>query len=471
MDKMKFRKKLKTCKNYIKNPIYITLFTLFFLSLGYFLPDTMVISNIEIKKVDIFSKLLEEPKEEKIDDEDFFKSSNYQLNSIENQEKLVQPASILTIWESSISPAGNSIGESVEILGNTKQLKKFVDALNKSKSQKIRIAHFGDSIIEGDLVTSQIREELQAKFGGLGVGFLPITSQDVTFRQSMNISFDKNWKDYAVFTSNPENIPVGLSGEVFVPFKDATVTYKTAQYIRRQKSFSEAFLYYIPTGSSTIKYSDGNKEKSIKTKKSTKLVVEKLDISKNSRELKISVNGNSGYYYGVSLESGNGIYVDNYALRGNSGVALNNIPMEQLRQFSSALDYDLILLQFGVNALNRKNDYQWYEKEMIKVIENLKRAFPNAGIILISVHDKSKKEGSKFVSEPGLNKLLKAQMSIAKTSNIAFWNLNKAMGGENSMPKWVSSNPPLAFMDYTHFNDLGAKRVAELFVEALLKLK
>jgi len=35
------------------------------------------------------------------------------------------------------------------------------------------------------------------------------------------------------------------------------------------------------------------------------------------------------------------------------------------------------------------------------------------------------------------------------------------------MPTWVNSNPPLAFKDYIHFNDQGAKKVAQLFTDAL----
>jgi len=45
----------------------------------------------------------------------------------------------------------------------------------------------------------------------------------------------------------------------------------------------------------------------------------------------------------------------------------------------------------------------------------------------------------------------------------------ESMGGRNSMPKWVNSNPPHAFKDYTHFNDQGAKVIAKMFSQALLK--
>jgi lysophospholipase L1-like esterase len=36
------------------------------------------------------------------------------------------------------------------------------------------------------------------------------------------------------------------------------------------------------------------------------------------------------------------------------------------------------------------------------------------------------------------------------------------------MPKWVNANPPLAFKDYIHFNDQGAAKIANLFLESLI---
>ena len=105
---------------------------------------------------------------------------------------------------------------------------------------------------------------------------------------------------------------------------------------------------------------------------------------------------------------------------------------------------------------------------MLKVIDNLKQAFPRTGILLIGVQDKSVKKGTKFETDPKVLKLLEAQKNIAKSANIAFWSLFDAMGGENSMPQWVDANPPLAFKDYVHFNGQGAAKVADMLSEALI---
>ena len=60
----------------------------------------------------------------------------------------------------------------------TSALAHFFQSLNllKKKKNKTRIAYFGDSMIEGDLISQDLRECMQDYFGGDGVGYVPITS-------------------------------------------------------------------------------------------------------------------------------------------------------------------------------------------------------------------------------------------------------------------------------------------------------
>ena len=77
-------------------------------------------------------------------------------------------------------------------------LPKFSDKLYTLRSGqpiKIRIAYFGDSMIEGDLLTQTLRELLQKAFGGNGVGFVPITSQVSQFRQTVRASYSETWEE------------------------------------------------------------------------------------------------------------------------------------------------------------------------------------------------------------------------------------------------------------------------------------
>ena len=99
----------------------------------------------------------------------------------------------------------------------------------------------------------------------------------------------------------------------------------------------------------------------------------------------------------------------------------------------------------------------------------MKMAMPEASFILIGVHDKCIKKGSNFITDPTVLKLVEAQRSIAEEADIAFWNLFEAMGGKNSMVEWVNANPPRAFKDYIHFNDVGSKMEAGMLFEELMR--
>ena len=54
---------------------------------------------------------------------------------------------------------------------------KKLEELEQTKNGKIRIAYYGDSMTDGDLIVQDLRALFQNAFGGLGIGFLPIASE------------------------------------------------------------------------------------------------------------------------------------------------------------------------------------------------------------------------------------------------------------------------------------------------------
>ena len=60
----------------------------------------------------------------------------------------------------------------------------FYQALEELNYQQrlVRIAYYGDSFVEGDILTADLREMLQDKYGGYGIGYTPITTISSGFR-------------------------------------------------------------------------------------------------------------------------------------------------------------------------------------------------------------------------------------------------------------------------------------------------
>ena len=69
-------------------------------------------------------------------------------------------------------------------------LQAFYASLADAGTKKIRVVHYGDSQIEEDRMTQQIRETLQAAYGGSGVGLVPLaqTIPSLTVRQELYLS-------------------------------------------------------------------------------------------------------------------------------------------------------------------------------------------------------------------------------------------------------------------------------------------
>ncbi|RFS23830.1 hypothetical protein DVR12_08025 [Chitinophaga silvatica] len=347
-------------------------------------------------------------------------------------------------------------------------LKRFLEALKDLKAgkrNKVRIAYFGDSMIEGDLITSDLRDSLQHFFGGAGVGFVPVTSIVASFRTTITHTFSRDWKDYHYKNSPPSNVQLGLSGHTFLPGSNSWVKYSPVKKPLLDK-FDEISVLFGQGNNGTITINDrpytlnGNQ------------TVNRLDLKQDtaSPSLLMSYSGNTMPLYGVCFESGNGVYVDNYSFRGISGIELGHLSAAMIRQMQEERHYDLIVMHYGANVLWKPEltDYSWYEKPMTKVVDSLRQDLPGTSFLIIGTADKSYRKADKYVTAPGVPALLKVQHDLAAIHGTAYWNLYAAMGGEGSMVKWVEGDTVMANKDYTHFNRTGAAKVGALLYKALM---
>ncbi|MEM9931989.1 MAG: hypothetical protein AAF824_00195 [Bacteroidota bacterium] len=353
--------------------------------------------------------------------------------------------------------------------------KKTLSELAKRR-KKVRIAYFGDSIIEGDLVTQTLREHLQKQFGGQGVGFVSITSIAPGFRQTIKHTFSDSWKTYSL-VKTPGLNGYGISGEVFMVNSTNDpewpwVHYEGSSISEGTETFNQIQLFYGNTGSNSPYQPVVQVESDLASQDITLPISNVINrvwlnrIPTQSINVKFQVPENLPLF-GLSFEQEDGIYVDNFSSRGNSGMNLIEIPGEYLQGFNEYLAYDLIILHFGLNVVapNRKN-YKSYEKGMTRVINHMKTNLPGAEILMVGVSDKSTRKGGKYMTEPSVPILVNAQQKVARETEIAFYNLYEEMGGKNSMVKWVDQG--LANKDFTHFNREGAARVGKMLSDYLL---
>lgn len=352
----------------------------------------------------------------------------------------------------------------------------FFQSLKQTESKQsgtTRIAYYGDSMIEGDLMSMSIRRWMQRDFGGFGVGFMPITSVTNDFRVTIKHQFSKDWIFKSHVAGKRDTFDFGISGEYFIPTQDSSmlnVTY-TAKNRQFLSTFPKTVLYYgvndsIENTSYNSLIFNGDTFELSGLKK-----VNQLTLS-NKPQTEVSLDFIFNFpqpIFGVSLESKSGVLVDNFSARGSAGIPLTLISGESLNQFNRYLDYDLIVLQFGMNVLSGKTNYNWYKTSMKRVINHFKQNLPNTSILVVSIADKSSKnELDEMKTDLAVPLIVDAQRAAARESEVAFFNLYQAMGGENSMVKWVEEFE-FANKDYTHFNFQGAEFAASLLYDFLMK--
>lgn len=349
----------------------------------------------------------------------------------------------------------------------------FVAALSKlksDKSKKVRIAFYGDSFIEGDIFCGSVRDSLQTLFGGHGVGFVPITSHLDGFRNTIRQQFN-HWETYSIINRKDSagRYVIGPAGYSFKPQLDNWVEFRASRqrYLRR---FESIRLFYKSAGESYVHYTLDDTVYRVAELQKGKRLREWTKERIKARKVEFTFeNPDSIEVYGASFEGANGVYVDNFAMRGNSGIGLHLIPTHMLSSFNKYRDYKLIILQYGLNALNFDSSrYSWYADRMVTVIERLKEIFPDASIVLLSVSDRSTNINGTYRTIRTIPTLRNTQRLIAQRTKIAFWDMYQAMGGENSMVSFVKATPALAAKDYTHLTFRGGKRLAGELVGSLL---
>jgi lysophospholipase L1-like esterase len=371
-------------------------------------------------------------------------------------------------------------------VANLGGLDSFLAALHQTKAtgSPTRIAYFGDSMIEGDLVTGDLRNSLQTEFGGTGVGFVPINSVTAEFRATIHQSYSSDWYEYNLVSDKlPASCPLGISGHAFLPRElpksansgivpdTSWVQFQASRQFAPLRRFTEAHLFYGPGSAQdeVLVTTDGHRvPHTLPGTAAVNELVFKPGVPARAMRLAFATH-DTRPVYGVSFESPQGVTLDNFSFRGNSGMSLTRIPAAQLAAFGKVLDYRLIILHYGVNVASAKvKDYSFYERAMTRVVDRMQRAFPNASILIIGMSDKSSRIDGEFVTDPSVPRLLAAQQRLASRNHAAFWNLFDAMGGENSMVSWVEDKPALANHDYTHVNSRGAHKIAGLLHSYLM---
>ena len=356
-------------------------------------------------------------------------------------------------------------------------LAAFYAALDSASSMPVRVVHYGDSQTEEDRITNVLRERWQKQYGGGGPGLLPLhqTVPTRTIRQWISINgvvqtAQGGPKRYIVY--GPKSMRLtdsdeyGVMGQVAV--MDSTLVAggenivmtiepldkkrKPHNYFNRIRVLTDSLDGYILAKDSV--YYLGERQMQI--------------LPDSCERCEIHLQGR-GKVYGVSLETPTGVIVDNIPMRGCSGNIFTKIDSTQLSDFYSETNTRLIILQFGGNMIpqteNPSTINGYVRGTLRQQVRYLRACAPQAAILFIGPSDMSTRIDGEMVTYPLVPYMDRLLKKMAEEEQIAYWSMYDAMGGEDSMVRWVENG--LAGSDYVHFTRSGANKVGRILHEWL----
>jgi len=338
-----------------------------------------------------------------------------------------------------------------------------------------RVGHYGDSSIATDLITSTVRENLQARFGDAGHGFVLAAKGYIPYkhrgvRQSSN---PDSWETREVVRRQDRYGRYGYGGVQSRALPGAWARVGTAKRGNVGKYASRFDIYYEeqPRGGKFSLRLDGEKRETVSTKADAwgdgVYSVEAPD-GPHMIELRYARGGPVDFYGVVVERDGPGVVYDSLGLVGARANRLLNFDASHIRSQLERRRVNLIVLGFGGNeASDDRTEDEFYE-DYLEVLGRMRQGRDDLGCLVFSPLDQARRERGRIRTLPTIPLIIEAQRRAAFDAGCAFYDTWQAMGGENAMRRWYKARPRLAMGDFRHATPAGYEIIGNMFYEAIL---
>lgn len=347
--------------------------------------------------------------------------------------------------------------------------------MENAGDRSVRIVHYGDSQIEMDRISQDLRQALQERFGGGGTGLFPAVSNVPS--ASIYKSASGGFAQYTMYgdstTQRAGHNRYGMLAQVVKLSGGGTISLRgTKNKLAREgvKTFESVSVLYGRGESLEVKaVSDTLKPVPVVENGENGTLVT-WNFGRPVRKATLSFRG-SAEIYAVGADGAGGVAVDNIPLRGSSGTIFSRISKPLMEDCFALTDTRLIILQFGGNMMpmvRSTKTIEQYQEQIQKQLAYFHEVAPQAKILFIGPSDMGKSVNGRIVTWPHLPEMVDSLKATVLCNDAAYWDLYRMMGGENSMVQWVKHRPAYAGPDYIHFTPAGARRVGEALSRSFL---
>ncbi len=364
-----------------------------------------------------------------------------------------------------------AIDSTLNKLENSNSLLPFLEKLYKIKSgnslEKAIIVHIGDSHIQADMMTCEIRNEFQIFFGNAGRGLIFPFQVANSNAPSDIISSSKNKWTSSRLTKIDTTITCGIAGFGLQTYDlNATINFEMRTINGKKETFDKIdFFHGKGLKEINIEFNEGKKVveiDSISEFNSFDLEVPisnfKLSFAKKD-SLALSFFGSS-----VSKKDTSGII---YHSIGANGAKFSDFNKTKLfwKQLPK-LNADCYIISLGTNEAQDQNlTSEQFLLQIKTSIEKLNKLSPNAAIVLVT-------PPLSYFKQKKPNTILKMMSETIKNysieNGITFWdffNISKGLNGALTWKKMGLLRP-----DLVHYSKEGYVLQGNLLADAFAKL-
>ena len=341
---------------------------------------------------------------------------------------------------------------------------KNISSLLGEKGKKLTVLHIGDSHLQNENLPNQSRKLFQAKQGDAGIGlivpFSTVKSYDARFYKSTHTGIWKYSKSYM----GKFDYPMGVRGMTSYT-SDSAATFKIA-FAQSVSSANNELVVFRHDNDSVFEMQF--------------FVDEQLATVKNQDSEMVVYNVGGGFSV-LSFKTSKtqlhqkdititGMILQDSLKRGgiwhNAGVGAAPYKMvlseELYEPQAKYINADLVIIDLGTN------DFLYYNRlepelrqQIIKVIEKVKNANPNADIILTDAQEMKYKGKRTTIA----NQFSELMYNLSIEYHTGFWSYYTVSGGKNSWRYWDAAKYTQG--DGIHLNGVGSELKGTLLFHAI----
>jgi hypothetical protein len=337
-----------------------------------------------------------------------------------------------------------------------------------ASSERVRIAVYGDSNAQADMMTGHMRRVLQARFGDGGHGFV-VLGKPKGWYGHQDVRRGGTWKAFRNIQVSNDLVRdrhygfANIASETTSPGAEAWVATAKQGPIGTRVARFEVFYFRRPEGGTFDVLADGKVVKTISTRADAfEAGVEAIVLDDGPHELRCVARGHGPVRFaGVALERDvPGVVVDALGTGAMNIGQMSWVQSSTRRPMLARRDYDLVVFHLGTAQSMLSQHKEWARK----VVEDVRAALPRASILFLTPPDMLEPRFG-TASAPRIVTVSKQIREVAAETGSAFWDYRAAMGGDGSMRTFAMKK--LAWTDWVHLHRAGHDLMGDRLMRAL----